>query len=147
MAEQSIDEIKKRIKKQAQAVEQNIEAGNGSELEVEETSAEDLKTELERVKAELEVLKSRQTTSGVGGGWIVTCQNPKYSGKTAGVQFRAGQAFVREQPGSEKIISILVSDFGYTAKKVDNLENQSLEMQESTDNNLVNVLATPQYMK
>lgn len=144
MAEQSMDEIKKRIKKQQAQVEENLPE-KAAEA-VEEPQA-DLQAELDRVKAELEMLKSRQTTSGVGGGWIVSCQNPNYSGKTAGVQFREGQAFVREQPGSEKTISILVSDFGYTAKKVDNLENQSLEMQESTNNNLVNVLATPQYMK
>ncbi len=143
MAEQSIDEIKKRIKKQQAQVEENL-PDNAAEA-VEEPQA-DLQAELDRVKAELDALKAKQTASGVGSGWVVTCKNPQYSGKTAGVQFREGRAFVREQPGSEKTISILVGDFGYTAKKVDNLEDQS-EIQETTDNNLVNVLSTPQYMK
>lgn len=57
--------------------------------------------------------------------YIVTTKNNEYEGKTFGVVFRAGRAFVNEHTIDpslgltvEEVIRGMERDFGYTAKKV-----------------------------
>ncbi len=60
--------------------------------------------------------------------YIVTVPNPKFDGKTLGVQFNAGKALLAEQTldprlglNVEQVAALLTVDFGYT---VTTLEGQ-----------------------
>lgn len=48
-------------------------------------------------------------------GWIVSVPNPQYNGRTAGVQFEMGHAFIpKRHPDAERLLNVLTNDFGYS---------------------------------
>ena len=68
----------------------------------------------------ISIIKSMEGTAGMEGGaqgWMVTAANPDYNGKTAGVQFNGGKAFLSPAQYSPEQIEVLVrtlkNDFGY----------------------------------
>jgi hypothetical protein len=53
-------------------------------------------------------------------GWEVSTPNPKYTGVTAGVEFKNGFAFVPDATkNAEAVVKRLASDFHYTAVRKD----------------------------
>jgi hypothetical protein len=63
-----------------------------------------------------------------GGGWLITSPNPRYTGVTAGVEFRAGRAFIPEgQPGAEARVRQLQLDFGYRVTQMAAADFQALK--------------------
>jgi len=68
------------------------------------------------------MIKSMEGTAKLSGsdkGWMVTTNNPHYNGKTSGIQFNGGKAFLSPNQYSkeeiDKLITSLQNDFGYKA--------------------------------
>lgn len=66
--------------------------------------------------------------SGTGeDGWLISCPNPKYNDVTAGVQFKAGRAFIPDRGDeSAALVRLLVSDFNYRAEQMSAKEYQAM---------------------
>lgn len=78
-----------------------------------EAQVQDLQAQLAEKEA---ILTGRP--KGVGG-YLVTTPVATYSGVTAGVQFRQGQAFLAlDDPNSERLAMRLKSDFAYNVELV-----------------------------
>ena len=83
---------------------------------------ESLEEALLLIEAQAETIRAMeaQLKDAMGGaaGWLVTCPNARYEGKTLDVWFRGGRAFIPEGPGAEAKAKELHNDFGYTVTQV-----------------------------
>jgi hypothetical protein len=71
--------------------------------------------------------KNAVLSSSAEPGWLISCRNTTYSGKSAGIVFVGGRAFIPEsRPDAKKIVELLMSDFGYEAKQMTAAEYKAL---------------------
>lgn len=97
------------------------------------------KAELEQEIAELratieelhEQLSARDAivAKSAEDGWLVTTPNARYSGVTAGVEFRGGRTFIPKVEGTESIIRLLQFDFGYKVTPMTSKDFQALKVE------------------
>lgn len=88
---------------------------------------------------EIESLKNqaKPTTKG-RGGWLVETPSRLYNGLTAGIQFRAGRAFIPDGKGAETAAKMLRDDFRYQVQYVEDW--QELPVAEEVSRSFVDVL-------
>lgn len=102
---------------------------------------EELEQENQELKAKL--IEAEENRPKGLAGWIVKAQNNNYSGKTAGVQFRAGQAFVSDvDDEAQNRVKALCGDFGYTAEYIEDFF--SAPETEQMTGSMIDMLQTPQ---
>ncbi len=82
---------------------------------------EELVAKIEEMSARLRELEDQiaqrdaQLQTG-DEGWLISTPNPEYSGRTLGVYFEKGHAFVPKRlPEAEKLVAKLTRDMGYSA--------------------------------
>ncbi len=67
-----------------------------------------------------ELRQALEAANAGAAGWMILCPNPNYSDRTAGVQFRAGRAFLPASPKAEELATLMRNDFGYQIRYVPN---------------------------
>lgn len=104
-----------------------------------EPTCAELQAEVEALRAEVETLRAKAQEGRAG--YIVTTPNPKYSGMTAGVQFRAGRAFIPAGEKGEALARLLVSEFEYSVQRVDDW--QAAPEGEAISKSMIDMLMLP----
>jgi hypothetical protein len=78
-----------------------------------------LESQIEDLQAQLAEKDAMLGARPKGAGYLVTTPSANYSGMTAGVQFRNGQAFLPlDDPQAEKLAMVLKNDFYYSLELV-----------------------------
>jgi hypothetical protein len=77
-------------------------------------------------------------------GWVVNTPNPRFSERTCGVQFRNGVAFVPNIKGMDEVLKVMTNDFGYTARFVDNWQENPISADVKTS--IVDTYSIPQIL-
>ena len=94
-----------------------------------------------------EEIKTLKASMPVGmSGWLITAPNKQYNGATLGVMFRAGQAFVPDGPGAERLVSEMQNDLGYQAQRIENWRDMGKSEADQVRRSMIDVLSTPQVM-
>jgi len=89
---------------------------------------EELLSEIERLNAQIADLNDQLAQQAAASresnsGWMISTPNPEYTGRTAGVYFEKGHAFI---PSSRKnapyLVRLLTNDYGYSASEATGTE-------------------------
>ena len=80
-----------------------------------------IKQQEDQIKDLQDQIAQRDAAINAGDeGWIISTPNPNYTGRTLGVRFENGHAFLPARlPGAERTLGLLIKDFGYSATKTD----------------------------
>lgn len=114
-----------------------LTAADRMELQDEEALREELEAlreENELLRNQIASLTNQAKPQATGrGGWVVTTKNPQYEGRTAGVMFRGGRAFIPDGDGAAGKANALKVDFGYQVEYVEDWQGlpEAPELQRS----------------
>jgi hypothetical protein len=95
--------------------------GNTNEELRSRATKEELVAEIKRlndlVKDQKDQIAERDAALSTGSeGWNISTPNQEYSGRTMGVWFEKGHAFIpTKMPDAERLVNKLVRDMGYSA--------------------------------
>jgi hypothetical protein len=99
------------------ASRENMQEANPSKMMV---TKEELLDEIKRLNDQLkekddQINKQAVTAKAGKKGWMISTPNEAYTGRTAGVYFENGHAFIPEDmKDARKKVAILTNDFGYS---------------------------------
>ena len=86
---------------------------------------EELVSEIERLRAQLrekddQIAKQNAQNRAGEKGWMISTPVPDYDGRTCGILFEKGHAFIpARMPDAEHLVRVLTNDFGYSASEVE----------------------------
>lgn len=102
-----------------------------------------LEEQVTALNAELSDLKSKPAAAGLGPGWLIFAPNKGYNGRTSGIMFRNGRAYVPRVEGMEKVVREMASDFGYTFEAVESFEALPSDMKSEMNTSMIDMLTMP----
>lgn len=81
-----------------------------------EEMLDEIKRLNEMIKDQQDQINQQAVTAHAGKkGWMISTPNATYTGRTAGVYFENGHAFIAEDmKNARKLVAILTNDFGYS---------------------------------
>ena len=109
------------------------------------TEAEMLQ-KLKDLQKENEALKAKPSGSSGMSGWLIQTKNQAYEGKTMGINFRGGRAFVRldpKDPEQENKVARFETDFDYKVEFVEDFSKLPPVTQDGMQSSMIDVLQQP----